>query len=59
MSLQSITKRECRGRKKKLTDQDISDIRDIYETTSCSMTQIGKRFGVSQPTIAKVIEGKY
>lgn len=43
----------------KLTQAQVEDVRWWHKNTSMSDEAIGKRFGVSGPTIAKIITGAY
>ena len=52
-----------RGRKAKLTDADIREIREMYANTTdpigWSVPQIAKQFKVSTATIHKALNGNY
>lgn len=51
------------GRKRKLTDTDVKEIREMYSNTTdpigWSVPQIAKQFHVSTATIHKALNGKY
>lgn len=42
----------------KLTDKDVRDIRDMYETGEYTQVELGKRFDVAHQTISKIVNYK-
>ena len=49
---------EKRGPKRKLTDEQIVRVWDLYLHSSCSMSQIARHFDVSEGLINRIIDRK-
>lgn len=47
-----------RGRRPTLTPEQVEHMRRLYATTSCSLQRVADHFGVSQTTVARVIDRK-
>ena len=43
---------------RKLTDQQVEEVRNLYATTRLSMKGIADEFGVSKWTIRRIIKGE-
>jgi len=41
----------------KLTDDQVREIRKLYATSEYSQTELGKRFGVAQSIIYRIVRG--
>lgn len=42
----------------KLTEQDVSDMRELYSTGKCSHRKLGEMFGVSHNTVGRIVRGE-
>jgi len=52
-------KKSKTGWKAILSDDDIKKIREEYDTTDISQTGLASKYGVSQPHICNIVNGKY